>query len=158
VIEAAPGMAAHRKTPVPAGFVLRLVAWFIDLFVTACISLGIALIVRAGMWMVGRFGVVTVELSLAASFLSPLLGLLASWLYFAGLESSPKQATLGKQMLGLIVTDGSGGRVGFGRASVRFWSKLVSMALFMVGFVMAAFTERKQALHDLIADCLVVKR
>lgn len=78
------------------------------------------------------------------------------WIYEAGLESSSKQATLGKMALGLRVTDKYGRRITFARASGRYFSKLLSRIL-MIGYIMAGFTARKQALHDMIAGTLVVR-
>lgn len=84
--------------------------------------------------------------------------LVAAWLYFALMESSSKQATLGKMALGIIVTDMNGGRLTFGRATGRYFGKILSGMIMMIGYIMAAFTERKQALHDMIAGCLVVNK
>jgi len=81
-----------------------------------------------------------------------------AWLYFAKMESGPGQATYGKRILGLRVTNLAGERIGFGQASGRFFGKIVSGMTFYIGFIMAGFTERKQALHDLIAGTLVVKK
>ncbi len=81
-----------------------------------------------------------------------------SWLYFAKLESGPHQSTFGKRAMGLKVTNLAGGRIGFGQASGRFFGKIVSGMTLYIGFIMAGFTERKQALHDLIAGTLVVKQ
>jgi uncharacterized RDD family membrane protein YckC len=86
------------------------------------------------------------------------LVLMASWLYFALLESSAWQATLGKRALGLLVTDLEGRRVSFGRASGRYFGKIVSALILMIGFIMAGFTEKKQALHDMLAGCLVLRK
>lgn len=83
----------------------------------------------------------------------------ASWLYYAFLESSAHQATLGKMALGLVVTDMQGRRVTFGRASGRFFAKIITGLIpFWIGYIMAGFTDRKQALHDMIASCLVLRR
>lgn len=81
-----------------------------------------------------------------------------SWLYFAFMESGSMQGTLGKKLLGIKVTDMEGGRIGFGRATGRYFGKILSGMIFMVGFLMAGFTEKKQALHDMLARTLVVKR
>ena len=81
----------------------------------------------------------------------------AQWLYFALMESSSKQATLGKMALGIRVTDVNGNRIGFGRATGRHFAKILSGLILGIGFLMAAFTEKKQALHDMIAGTLVVK-
>ena len=60
--------------------------------------------------------------------------------------------------MGLYVTDLGGNRIGFGRASLRYWAKIISSIILMIGYLMAAFTGKKQALHDIIASCLVLKR
>ncbi len=80
-----------------------------------------------------------------------------SWLYFALMESSSKKATLGKMALGLIVTDMNGVRLTFGRATGRFFGKILSGIILNIGFIMAAFTEKKQALHDILAGTLVLE-
>jgi uncharacterized RDD family membrane protein YckC len=85
-----------------------------------------------------------------------MVWLAMSWVYFACFEASAWQATPGKRALGMIVTDTSGRRIGFGRATARFFSKLVSGFILMIGYLMVAFTARKQGLHDMIASTLVV--
>jgi len=80
------------------------------------------------------------------------------WLYSAILESSSKQATLGKMALGLTVTDTKTQRIGFGQASGRYFAKYISFLILCVGFMMAGFTKRKQGLHDLIASTLVLRK
>jgi uncharacterized RDD family membrane protein YckC len=87
-----------------------------------------------------------------------LLFLMGNWVYFAVLESSPWRATLGKKALGLSVVDLAGNRISFARASGRFFAKIISSMTFLIGFVMAAFTARKQALHDMLAGCLVTRK
>ena len=87
-----------------------------------------------------------------------LLGLIIRWLYFASMESSRLQGTLGKMALGIMVTDRDGQRIGFGRASGRHFAKFLSGIIIGIGFLMAAFTEKKQALHDMVASCLVVNK
>jgi uncharacterized RDD family membrane protein YckC len=77
-------------------------------------------------------------------------------LYFAIMESSSKQATLGKMVLGIVVTDADGKRVSFGRAIGRNLGKLVSSIILCIGYIMIAFTQKKQGLHDIMANCLVV--
>jgi len=77
--------------------------------------------------------------------------------YYTFMEASHHQASLGKMAMDLKVTDAEGGRLTFSRAVLRNISKLLSSLLLMVGHVAAAFTKRKQALHDLIADALVMK-
>lgn len=87
-----------------------------------------------------------------------LIGIAAIWLYCTLMESSSKQATLGKMALGIIVTDMNGERISWRKANARYWSHVVSNLTLMIGYVMAAFTEKRQALHDMIAGTLVVKR
>jgi uncharacterized RDD family membrane protein YckC len=84
----------------------------------------------------------------------PLL-LAVNWLYEALLTSSSWQATVGKKILGLKVTDEVGNRISFGRASGRYFAKILSSMLLFIGYIMAAFTDRKRALHDMLAGTVV---
>ncbi|MCU1275402.1 MAG: domain containing protein [Bryobacterales bacterium] len=87
------------------------------------------------------------------------LGIFAgSWLYHTMMESSRYQATLGKMALGIIVTDLNGARISFARANGRFFGKWLSGMIMNIGYIMAAFTEKKQALHDILAGCLVIMK
>lgn len=97
-------------------------------------------------------------LGVALDGVANLLGLLLGWIYSAAMESSPLQATLGKMALQIKVTDLDGARVSFGKATGRHFAKFVSALLLFAGFVMAAFTAKKQGLHDLMAGCLVVNK
>jgi uncharacterized RDD family membrane protein YckC len=87
-----------------------------------------------------------------------LLFLMGNWIYFAASESSAWRATIGKKVLGLEVVDLAGQRTSFARASGRFFAKILSSMTFLIGFLMAGFTEHKQALHDLVAGCLVIRK
>lgn len=87
-----------------------------------------------------------------------LLFLMGNWIYFSVSESSPWRATVGKKVLGLEVVDLAGRRLSFARASARFFAKILSSMTLLIGFLMAGFTEKKQALHDLIAGCLVTRK
>lgn len=80
------------------------------------------------------------------------------WLYFAIMESSRAQATVGKRVFGVRVADLEGDAVSFLRASARFFSKIFSILSLGIGFLAVPFTRRKQALHDVVAGCLVVRR
>jgi len=79
------------------------------------------------------------------------------WLYFAIFESSPRQATPGKMMLGIFVTDIYGRRISFLRALGRTLGKVLSKAFCYLGYILALFTDRSQALHDLLANTLVLE-
>ncbi len=83
---------------------------------------------------------------------------LMMWMYYAAFEASAWQATPGKRVMKLYVTDLSGHPVTFGRASVRYFGRKISELTFLLGYLLAGLTERKQALHDLIAGCLVLRR
>ncbi|WP_163103352.1 RDD family protein [Peribacillus alkalitolerans] len=87
-----------------------------------------------------------------------IIGLIISVLYYAVMQSSKWQATIGKKLLGLKVTDVHGNRIGFGRSIGRLLVYSFLSPIFMIGFIIAAFTEKKQALHDLIAGTLVIKK
>jgi uncharacterized RDD family membrane protein YckC len=153
-----------------AGFWLRFVAHLIDhLLVGAPVALliiGIALLAGFGAFFRGirlpeRGDVPPVlPLIFGGAFLMILfIAVVGGWLYYAVLESSSWQGTVGKKAIGLMVTDMAGARVTFGRASGRYFAKLVSGLIpFGIGYIMAGFTEKKQALHDMIASCLVIRR
>jgi uncharacterized RDD family membrane protein YckC len=83
---------------------------------------------------------------------------LVVWFYQATQESSAHQATFGKRAVGLKVTDVHGTRLTFGRATGRSFAKVLSNWTFLIGYAMAAFTRRRQALHDPMAGTLVVKK
>jgi hypothetical protein len=81
---------------------------------------------------------------------------IGQWLYFALFESSKSQATPGKMAMGIKVVDDVGQRVGFGRATGRYFGKIVSGLILNIGYLLAGWTARKQALHDMMASTLVV--
>jgi len=85
------------------------------------------------------------------------VSLVIGWIYSAGLESSVKQATLGKMALGMRVTDLAGRRISFGRATGRHFAKILSVLILGIGFLMVAFSEKKQGLHDKVAETLVMR-
>ncbi|WP_426661025.1 RDD family protein [Rhodanobacter aciditrophus] len=89
-------------------------------------------------------------------WLYTLLTTVLTWLYFAFCESSAWQATVGKLALGIRVTDMQGARISFPRALGRYLAKYLSAIILCIGFIMVAFTRRKQGLHDLIAGTLVL--
>jgi uncharacterized RDD family membrane protein YckC len=153
------GFAPARRQVVYAGFWLRAVAYFIDLVLITVIA-GTAILVplmAQGAIPADKPWFLLTEKSRQVLAIELLVQMIC-WLYFASFESSSWQATPGKKMLGLMVTDIEGRRVTFARASGRFFAKLLSQFIFFLGFVMAGFTEKKQALHDMLARCLVVRR
>ncbi len=80
------------------------------------------------------------------------------WLYFALMESSSAQATIGKKVMGIKVTDKFGQPLSFAHATGRHFSAFVTQFTLTIGYMMAGFTARKQALHDMIAGTLVVNK
>ncbi len=131
-------VAAYAEHPY-GGFWVRVVAWLIDVIIVGLV-VPIAFAAGPGIHVVG-FG----------------LGILGGWLYEALLTSSSLQATLGKLILGLRVTDLQGQRIDFSRATIRHFAKYLSLMILGIGYFMVAFTERKQGLHDMIAGTLVQK-
>lgn len=133
-----------------AGFWKRFAAYIIDFFVLFIPSFIIGFTI--GM----TYGNILTTDELEG--LNNLVGIVISWLYWAVMESSPKQATLGKMALGIKVTNLNGERISFARASGRFFGKIVSSLLLFIGFIMIAITKKKQGLHDKMAGTLIVNQ
>jgi len=136
------------------GFLLRIVAALVDIGVIW----GFAWLISALLGI--SFLAATPEELANTTVLHVLISttLFVAWIYFAAMESSAMQATLGKAFMGLYVTDLHGARVTFLRTSVRHWSKFLSTAIFFIGYLMAIIPPRHQCLHDMLAGCLVLKR
>lgn len=153
-------LPAHFQAPrLYAGFWRRAAAWFIDFLIFSTTQT--VLVLFFGTWLLvpwallgGGHGAAMARLVDAG--LQPF-GIVVVWLYFAVCESSGWQATVGKLALGLKVTDEYGRRIGFARATGRYFGKFVSALSLFVGFMLAGWTARKQALHDLMAGCCVVR-
>jgi uncharacterized RDD family membrane protein YckC len=173
------GAPAYAPAPVAthyAGFWIRFVAYFVDYLI---IGIPMFVIVLIAIFAFGAFGGLSALKNLPANpdpdqiqqQVMPMIGALIGayalvivgaivigWLYFAMMESSERQATFGKAMLSLKVTDANGNRLSFGHASGRFFSKIVTgLVPFGIGYIMAGFTAKKQALHDFIAGTVVIK-
>jgi len=163
------GAIVYAANVTYAGFWLRLVAHLVDNFI---IGFAMLFLMVPLFFLMGGVGLFTTlsrsgdhpDPAQIVPFLSLIfalvgVGVIGQWLYFAYLESGEKQASWGKQILGVYVTDLAGNRISFGRASGRFFAKIITGLIpFGLGYVMAGFTERKQALHDMIASCLVLRR
>jgi uncharacterized RDD family membrane protein YckC len=132
-----------------AGFWRRVVAVILDGLVLSIVTVPLNLALGGG-YEVGSD-------SMAYSPAASTIGGVLSWLYYSLMESSAKQATLGKMAMGIIVTDLEGRRIGFGKATGRYFAKILSALILGIGFLMVAFTQRKQGLHDILAGTLVVK-
>lgn len=149
--QAARSVSAHGDYPY-AGFWRRFGGLAIDYLVLILgyfliwyMSIMVDRLFRQGL---PRTGIGKVELACSAF----------SWLYFAGMESFALQATLGKLALGVKVTDLQGQRVSFLRATGRYFAHIVTALTLGIGYAMVVFTRKRQALHDMIAGTLVVKR
>ena len=169
-VAAAPAYAGYAAVPRVeyAGFWVRFLAFLID---SAVMGIGFVLILIPLIFLTGLGGIVGeihpnedmndvgIFMLFGLLFLAATVSLLWTWLYHALMESSEWQATVGKRLLGLVVTDMAGRRLSFGRATGRHFAKIVTnMVPAFIGYIMAGFTERKQALHDMISGCLVLRR
>ena len=146
-----------------AGFWRRLGAILIDFALLAAAMaaigwLGLPIYQRHESVVGMADGSFTASFKVDYNSLGMVIGVLLWWLYFALLESSRLQATLGKLALAIKVTTLDGRRIGFWRATLRTIAKYLSAAILLIGFIMAGLTRRKQALHDLLAGTLVVDR
>lgn len=150
-----------------AGFWKRFLAWIID-----SIILGVAtgFLVFPALALVGvsvfatatadepETGIGFIIAALGAYFMAIMCAAVGGWLYYALMESSERGATVGKMALGIKVTDLAGNKISFGKATGRYFGKIISGMILYIGFIMAGFTEKKQALHDMMAGCLVVNK
>ena len=169
----APGAVTAPSAPVPyaavvpaaayGGFWIRVVALIIDAIVVRVIVFPVSAIFGLG-GMAGMMGFPHGGFGLhRATGIAAILGggivivlvIFGSWLYEAFMLSSPYQATLGKMIFGMKVTDLNGNRISFGRATGRHFAKWLSGMVLCIGYIMVGFTERKQGLHDLLAGTLV---
>lgn len=144
-----------------AGFWKRVAAYCIDSVIVGIVGGMVAMVVGMvlgiGMLGIGNdtaagMGMIFVQL------LTNLLSIAISAAYYAGFHASTGMATLGKMAVGIKVVRLNGDRLTLGRAIGRYFATILSGLTLGIGYVMAAFTERKQGLHDLICDTLVVDK
>jgi len=151
-----------------AGFWLRFLALLID---NVVMGIGFVLILIPLIFLTGLGGLLSqihpdeelndagIFVLIGLIFLAATVSLVFTWLYHALMESSEWQATVGKKALGLVVTDMAGQRVSFARSTGRHFGKIITNVIpAFIGYIMAGFTEKKQALHDMLAGCLVLRR
>jgi uncharacterized RDD family membrane protein YckC len=166
------GFSAGRGQFLFAGFWLRLVAYLIDGLIVSVGIFGLFIPIAAltgaaahlnNLENIPRNGgqldpaVIAALISVVITFAG--VALLITWLYHAYFESSSWQATPGKRVLSLYVTDLSGQPISFLHATGRHFSKIITGLIPLgLGYIMAGFTERRQALHDMIAGTLVLRR
>jgi len=130
-----------------AGFWRRFSAYIID-------GVIIVFFTNTFYWFLARMGIPNDLLN----FIFAPSVLIITWCYYSGMESSPLQATLGKWLVGIYVTDLEENRISFGKATGRFFGKIISGLILTIGYWLAGFTKKKQALHDMMAGCLVLKK
>jgi len=151
-----------------AGFWLRLAAYTIDYIVLQLVVGIMSLPFMVGMITgiiaaskeasEGPEVIAIVGVIMSFVFVIVIISLIVGWLYYALLESSKYQGTLGKVAVGIKVTDTVGNKITFARATGRYFGKIISSMTIYIGFIMAGFTVKKQALHDIMSDCLVIKK
>ena len=145
-------VSVDRPAFIYGGFWRRLVAYFIDYLVLIPVValFSIPLIISIYDGTAGENPTDVLLLLLTLYLVRPL--------YFTILEASAKQATLGKMMVRLIVTDADGNRISFGRAAGRNYARIISEYFFYVGYIIIAFNKKKQGLHDLLASTIIIKK
>jgi uncharacterized RDD family membrane protein YckC len=155
-----PGVVVPGTVPY-AGFWRRFVAMFLDGLILTFVTFPLQWFLHAPVFGWVNADTLSLEEMMAiisASIASIVMSGLCAWLYFALLESSKLQGTLGKAALNIRVTDLDGRRISFGRATGRHFGKWLSGLTLLIGYLIQPFTRRRQALHDLLAGTLVVRR
>lgn len=150
-----------------AGFWRRFLAVLIDWFLMFLLLLAVRIAAARMGWQFEPQSNLIVDdqgiyRRVEAVGLPPLLPLIAlnltiDWLYHAIMQSSALQATVGKIILGIYVTDFTGKRIGFMRATVRYIASIASAIILLLGYLIMPLTARKQTLHDMVAGTLVVR-
>jgi len=141
-----------------AGFWLRFWAGAVDVGLEALGALVLTFAIDLVLRRFGRsFGIDPWDSKVFTGVGYILVLAVGSWLYCAFAESSSWQATVGKRLFGLKVITTEGERTSFGVATVRHFMKFLSFFCLTIGFMMSGWTKRRQALHDIPCDCLVVR-
>jgi uncharacterized RDD family membrane protein YckC len=169
---AAPSAALHADEAhayggevVQAGFWKRVAAYILDAIVVTIAAQIVQMVLMVGFlgMNMGNFAGNAENMFSSASGIVFLLSiylfpLVLFGIYYAAFHASARQATLGKMAVGIKVVRSDGRRISMARAVARFFAFILSGLILYIGYLMAAFTERKQALHDLICDTLVVDK
>jgi len=167
VSNAAP-VPAYEIRPVYAGFWLRFVAYVLDAVILGAFSLpiffGLAMMMGLGAALSSlprrgdpfENGFPPVFALFLGAFV--LVVFVGGWMYHALLESSEWRVTAGKRIVGIVVTDLDGARISFARATGRYFAKFITgMIPLGIGYIIAGFTEKRQAIHDMIVGTLVLR-
>jgi uncharacterized RDD family membrane protein YckC len=162
-----PGTAAPLAAaagPRYAGFWRRFWSYVIDRFVLGVVFTPVGLLVLAPLlatesagWTDTDLPAETLTAIIGAGLTVAFLAMLGSWLYYALLQSASRQATLGQMALGIRIADLEGRRVSFGRASGRYFATVLTGLTFGLGYLLMFLTARKQTLHDLVAQTVVLR-
>jgi len=144
----------------PAGLWIRFVAYIVDAFVLTLAVIAVAVVVIG--LVVAVAGTTGKDSDLVVGIgvvLAIVIYLVIGWLYEALLTSGRHGATLGKQAVGVRIVCPDGAPMSFGRATGRHFLKVfvTPMIPLAIGYMMAGFTQRKRALHDMMADTFVIK-
>ncbi len=135
-------------------------------FVACGIDIGIVLLMYAPCWLAFTWILETLagwqvidreDARFLAGMTAVIFFAVSDWVYNARMNSGSRQATLGKYWMGLKVTNLFGERISFGQATGRYFAKFLSTFALFVGFFIAAFSKRRQALHDMVAGTLILK-
>lgn len=139
-----------------AGFWIRACAFLIDSTILV-VALSFLLVIVPGGAGFSHFTRIADPSFFMQQMVHNFFSAVVCWLYFSLCESSTWQATIGKKLLGIKVTDDAGNKLTFARATGRHFGKILSTFFFCIGYIMAAFTSKKQSLHDILASTLVVR-
>jgi uncharacterized RDD family membrane protein YckC len=129
-------MEESKKFKIP---IKRLLAYLIDVIILAIPLTLIAYLSLGNIW-------------------TRIITIVSYWLYFAFMESSNKQGSLGKIILKIKVVNEEGNAISFGKATIRHIGKILSGLALLIGFIMVFFTKKQQCLHDIIAKTLVINK
>ncbi|POY35187.1 RDD family protein [Solitalea longa] len=150
-----------------AGFGIRLIACILDSIILSILyGIVFSILISFGLISFSLADIGNLENNplailaiISAMSVFVLLAILGSWLYHALLTSSGKQGTIGKQILGIKVVDMDGNRISFARATGRYFSVMITNLIpLFIGYLLALFTDKKQALHDMIAGTVVLNK
>ena len=130
-----------------AGFWIRFLAYFIDGII---LSVAFSILSYATGSNIQSYN----SISSPGSF----LGLILTIAYFVYFETSDKQATIGKFIFDMKVVKEDGSKLTAKDSAIRYFSKILSAIILFIGFIMAGFDDKKQALHDKIAHTYVVRK
>lgn len=142
--------------PLLDAIIIGVIQWIVVLPVLALVGLLAASAVSSGINETGVIGMAGTIIGTAMITHLALIVLL--WLYFAIMESSKFQGTVGKIAIGLVVSDLEGNRISFAGATGRCFGKILSSMILMIGYILAGFTQKKQALHDMLDGTLVWRK